>query len=92
MSPKWHLAYFVPIDGHFGQIGTYITFDIQTNFEVNRTQIGHSIPKNTPKSHSNGHISKTHFAQKPTPSTFLNELSGSFRINVNMDFAHTIGG
>ena len=23
MSPKWHLAYFVPIDGHFGQIGRY---------------------------------------------------------------------
>ena len=20
MSPKWHLAYFVPIDGYFGQI------------------------------------------------------------------------
>ena len=23
MSPKWHLAYFVSIDGHFGQIGRY---------------------------------------------------------------------
>ena len=23
MSPKWHLAYFVPIDGHCGQIGRY---------------------------------------------------------------------
>ena len=22
-APKWHLAYFVPIDGHFGQIGRY---------------------------------------------------------------------
>ena len=21
--PMWHLAYFVPIDGHFGQIGRY---------------------------------------------------------------------
>ena len=57
-APKWHLAYFVPIDGHFGQIGryglqicfahSYINFDIQTNYEVNQTQIGHSIPKNTP--------------------------------------------
>ena len=26
----------------------YINFDIQTNFEVNHTQIGHSIPKNNP--------------------------------------------
>ena len=41
------MAYFVPIDGHFGQIGryeiqicfarSYINFDIQTNFEVNQT-------------------------------------------------------
>ena len=28
-----------------------INFDIQTDFEVNQTQISHSIPKNTPKSH-----------------------------------------
>ena len=57
LVPKWHLTYFVPIDGHFGQIGRfvlpsiYINFDIQTNFEVNQTQISHSILKNTPKSH-----------------------------------------
>ena len=65
MSPKWHMAYLVPIDGHFGQIGrcmdfkfvlpcSYITFDIQTNFEVDQIQIGHAIPKNTPKNHYNG--------------------------------------
>ena len=24
--PKWHLAYFVPIDGHFEQIGRYILY------------------------------------------------------------------
>ena len=29
----------------------YINFDVQTNFEVNQTQISHSIPKNTSKSH-----------------------------------------
>ena len=62
LVPKWHLAYFVPIDGHFGQIvryglqicffpGIYIDFDIQTDFEVNQTEISHSIPKNTSKSH-----------------------------------------
>ena len=60
-------------------LGIYINFDIQTNFEVNQTQIGHSIPKNTPKSHQSGHISKPHFAQvsftkKPTPSTFFDEF------------------
>ena len=40
----------------------YINFDIPTNFEVNQTQIRHSIPKNTPKNHQSGHISKPHFA------------------------------
>ena len=41
-APKWHLAYFVPIDGHFGSKFwdmdftfvmpiIYINFDIQTN-------------------------------------------------------------
>ena len=46
---KWHLAYFVPIYGHFGKL---LDMDFKwTNFEVNQTQIGHSIPKNTPKNH-----------------------------------------
>ena len=90
----WHLAYFVPIDGHFGKIGRYariyINFYMQTNFEVNQTQIGS-------KNHYNGHISKPHFAQvsftkKPTPPTFSMNLSGSFRINVNMDFSLTNRG
>ena len=29
---------------------------MQTNFEVNQTQIGHSIPKITAKPHQSGHI------------------------------------
>ena len=92
LVPKWHLAYFVPIDGHFGQFvrsldmdfkfvfpSIYINFDTQTNFEVNQTQISHSIPKNTPKNHQSGHISKLHFAQvsftkKPTPPAFFDEF------------------
>ena len=41
----------------------YINFDVQTKFEVNQTQIGHSIPKKTPKTHQSGHISKPHFVQ-----------------------------
>ena len=28
MSPKWHLAYFLPIDGNFGQIGRYGTSNL----------------------------------------------------------------
>ena len=56
LAQKWHLTYFVPIDGHFGQMfldmnfkfvlpHININFDIQTKFEVNQTQIGHSISK-----------------------------------------------
>ena len=53
----------------------YIHFDLQNDFEVNQTQIGHSIPKIT----ENGHISKPNFAQvsftkKPSPLHFLNEF------------------
>ena len=60
LVPKWHLAYFVPIDGHFGQFVRYelqicfshhLHFDIQTKFEVNQTKIGHYILQNTPKTH-----------------------------------------
>ena len=83
MSPKWPslcqlmaiLGKLVGMDFKFVLPFSYITFDIQTNFGINQTQIGHSIPKN----HNNGHISKPHFAQvsftkKPTPPTFLNEF------------------
>ena len=57
----------------------YINFDIQTKFEVNQTQIGHSILQITPKTHRSGHISKPHFAQvtftkKPTSPTFFDEF------------------
>ena len=82
LPQKWHLTYFVPIDGHFSHIFwdmnfkfvlpyIYINFDIQTKFEVNQTQFQ--------KTHQSGHISKPHFAQmsftkKPTPPTFSNEF------------------
>ena len=86
---KWHLAYFcqlmailgklVDMDFKFVLQSIYTTFDIQTNFEVNQTQIGHSILKNTQINHKNGHISKPHFAQvsftkKPTPPTIFDEF------------------
>ena len=41
----------------------YNNFDIKIKFEVNQTQIGHSIPQKNSKTHQSGHISKPHFAQ-----------------------------
>ena len=70
------LAKYLDMDFKFVLLSFYINFDIHTNFEVNLTQISHSISKNTPKTH---HISKPHFAQvsftkKPTTPTFFNEF------------------
>ena len=72
-APKWRW----PILGHKMAI-------LATFFGVNQTQIGHSIPKKTPKTHQSGHISKPHFAQvsftkKPTPPTFFNEFVWNFQ-------------
>ena len=69
----------------------YINFDIQTNFGVNQTQIGHYIPKKTPKTHQSGHISKPNFAQvsftkKPTPPTFFNEFVWNFQNQCKYEF------
>ena len=91
------LAKLLDMEFKFILPSIYINFDIQTNFEVNQTQISHSISNNTPKTHQSGHISKPYFAQvsftkKPTPPTFFNEFSETFRINANMDFAHTYHG
>ena len=73
------LANLLDMDFKFVFPSIYINFDTQTNFEVNQTQISHSIAKNTPKNHQSGHISKPHFAQvsftkKPTPPTFFDEF------------------
>ena len=69
----------------------YINFDIQTKFEVNQTQIGYSILEITPK------ITEMAISQNPSlpkchspKSLHLSmDLSGTIRINVNMDFSHT---
>ena len=45
------LAKLLDMDFKFVFTCIYIDFDKQANFEVNQTQISHSIPKNTPKSH-----------------------------------------
>ena len=73
------LAKLLDMDFKFVFPCIYINFDLQTKFEVNQTEIGQSIPKNTPKTHQSGHISKPNFAQvsftkKPTPPTFFNEF------------------
>ena len=71
---KWHLAYFVPIDGHFGQMlwdidfkfvlpPIYINFDVQTNFKVNQTQIVHAVPNKSLK----WSYLKTPFCLPPPP-------------------------
>ena len=65
-------------------LGIHVFINFGTKFEVNLTQIGHSIPK-TP-------FCPILFTKKPTPPTFLMNLSETFRINVNMDFAHTNHG
>ena len=104
-APKWHMAYFVPIDGHFEKLvdkdfrfvlpGSYLNFDIQTNFEVNQTEIGHSIPKNSFKKINKMAISQNQILPNcHSPKSLLHlhfsmNLSESFKINVNMDFAHT---
>ena len=73
------LANLLDMDFKFVLPCIYINFDTQTNFKVNLTQISHSIPKNTPKNHQSGHISKPHFAQvsftkKPKSPTFFDEF------------------
>ena len=69
----------------------YINFDIHIKFEVNQTQIGHSIPKKLQK------LTKVAISQNPilpkchSPKSLLllhfsMNLSETFRIDVNMDF------
>ena len=88
------LAKLLDMDFKFVLPCIYINFDIQTNFEVNQTQIGHSIPKILQK------ITKMAISQNPilpkchSPKSLLllhfsMNLSETVRINVNMDFAHT---
>ena len=77
--------------------GIYINFDIQINFEVNQTQIIYSIPKNTPKItkmaiSQNPFLPKCHSPKSLLLLHFSMNLSETFRINVNMDFAHTNSG
>ena len=49
-APKWHLAYFVPIDGHFGQMFRDIdfTFDLPIIYIYFYIQTGHQLAQNRP--------------------------------------------
>ena len=72
----------------------YINFDIQTKFEVNQTQIGYSISKKLQKltkvAISQNHIlPKCHSPKSLLLLHFSMNLSETFRIDVNMDFAPT---
>ena len=93
------LAYFGPQISHSGHIFWDMNFKFvlpiisiyikrQTKLEVNWTQIDHfSLQKN----HKIGHISVSHFAQVSILHFSMN-LSETFRIDVNMDFANTNDG
>ena len=101
-AAKWHLAYFVPIDGQifwdmdfkFVLPLIYINFDIKTNFELNWTQIDHFIHTNLQN------ITKMAISQNPilrkchSPKSllllhFAMNLSETFRIDERMNFANT---
>ena len=57
----------------------HINFGIQTKFKVNQTQIGHSIPQKLTKVTIKSQL--LHFSMN---------FSETFRINVNVDFAHIL--
>ena len=89
LAQKWHLTYFVP--------NIYSNFDIQTKFKVNQTQISHSIPKKLQKLtkvviSKNPILPKCHPPKSLLLLHFAMNLSETFRIDVNMDFAHTNNG
>ena len=107
-APKWHLAYFVPIDGHFGQFFEIWTSNlfcpvftltliykpslksirpklaILSQKKLQKlTKVAISQNPILPKCHSPKSILLLHFSMN---------LSETFRIDVNMDFAHTNHG
>ena len=91
------LAKLLGMDFKFVLPNIYINYDIQTNFEVNQTQIGHSFPENTPKItemaiFQNPILPKCHSPKSLLLLHFSMNLSETVRINVNMDFAHTYHG
>ena len=98
------MAYSVQIYGHFVQMFwdmdlkfflpvIYFNFNIQTNFEVNRAQIGYFIPKITKMAISqNPILPKCHSPKSLLLLHFSMNFSETFRMYVNMYFANTSSG
>ena len=86
LSSIWPiLAKFLDMDFKFVLPLIYINFDIQTNFEILQkiTKMAKSQNPIFPKCHSLENLLLLHFSMN---------LPETFRINVNMDFAHTNRG
>ena len=80
------LAKLLDMEFKFVLPSIYINFEKQTNFEVNQTQIGHSIPKSTPK------FTKTAISQDPIllkchspKSLFLLHFAMNFGLKIFME-------
>ena len=106
LVPKWYLAYFVPIDGHFGQIDRYglwtsnffcpslilnliyklILKPIRPKLAILSPKINQKVTKMAIS--QNSILCKCHSPKSLILLHFSMNLSETFRINVNMDFAH----
>ena len=82
LAQKWHLTYFVPIDGHFGQMFWDMNFKFvltliyKPSLKAIRPKLA-ILSQKTPKTHQSGQISKPHFAQV----SFTKSLNRSFFIH-----------
>ena len=84
------LAKLLDMDFKFVLPSIYINFDIQTNFEVDQTQIGQKITKMAIS--QNPILPKCHSPKSLLLQHLSINLSENVRINVNMDFTHTNRG
>ena len=107
-APKWHLAYFVPIDGHFGQVFEIwtsnsfclpftLTLMYKPSLKSIRPKLAILSQKKLQKLtkvaiSQNPILSKCHSPKSLLQLHFSMNLSETFRIDVNMDFAHTNHG
>ena len=101
------LAYFWLKNGYSGHIFgdrdlkfvlpiIYINIKGKTQLTVNWTHFDHFDHFDPQKNHKNGHISKRHFGEVSITKSllllhFFMNLSETFGINVNMNFANNLG-
>ena len=104
-APMWHLAYFVTIDGHFGQVfeiwtlnsfcqAFTLTLMYKPSLKSIRPKLAILFQKKLQKLtkvaiSQNPILSKCHSPKSLLLLHFSMNLSETFRIDVNMDFAHT---